>query len=119
MDINEIRAFPTDFTMWINANVADSKAGEEVLARWGNELEAIARVVNAVGAVDFEWEFAMIEFSPDGKEKYLAHKLGVTITNVPSKPQVTYVFRINDENKIVEWTKFAGELKPDRKISIQ
>ena len=119
MDVKEIKAFPADFTQWINANVSECEAGKKVLDKWGIEVETIARMVEAVGPIDFEWGMQLCEFKNAGVHDYIGWKLNVKIMDVSPAPQVTYVFHLDDNNRIIDWTKYKGGIASDVPTTLQ
>ncbi|BDD79696.1 hypothetical protein [Burkholderia phage FLC9] len=118
MEAKDIKAFPDDFTKWLNATAAEGEAGQAVLAKWEKELQALDRMAKELKLVDFEWNFGLVEFSLDGQTKHIGYRLFVKVMNVTPPAQVTYLFRLDNNNRVVDWTKFAEELIPDNKINV-
>jgi hypothetical protein len=118
MEPNEIKAFPDDFTVWIDTHVADNAEGSEVKRIWHDfELTQLARVREVMALIEFEWSFVLIEFRVDNGAMQIGYKLHVRIVNVAPPAEVTYIFRLNDENRIVEVTKYGGEIQSNTQIT--
>jgi hypothetical protein len=120
MEHIEIKDFPDDFTKWIGTTVAETESGQKVKTRWNQELEMLDIVYRYLGEpLDIEWSIQLCEFRNAGVHQFVGWKVTVKILNIKSVAQATYAFVLDDDNRIVDMIKYAGEIAPDNKVNVQ